>query len=70
LGLLVSASFLFIGLILFFFLAPLFSDRLFDWSEVITVLGMGLICFIPTGIYWWGVVKSSKAQLSMGEENV
>lgn len=59
LGLLVAASFLFIGLVLFFFIAPLVSDRLFDWTEVITILVMGLICFIPTGIFWRGVVKSS-----------
>ena len=58
LGLLVSASFLFIGLILFFFLAPLVSDRPFDWIEVITVLVMGLLCFVPTGIYWRGVIQS------------
>jgi hypothetical protein len=58
LGLLVAASFLFIGLILFFFIAPLVSDRLLDWIEVITVLGMGLICFIPTGIYWRGIIKN------------
>jgi hypothetical protein len=59
LGLLVSASFLFIGLILFFFLAPLVSDRPFDWIEVITVLAMGLICFIPTGLFWRGIARSS-----------
>ncbi len=50
LGLLVAASFLFLGLILFFFIAPLVAERAFDWIEVITVLVMGLICFIPTGI--------------------
>ena len=58
LGLLVAASFLFIGLVLFFFIAPLVADRAFDWIEVITVLVMGLICFFPTGIFWRGVVRS------------
>jgi hypothetical protein len=58
LGLLVSASFLFIGLVLFFFITPLVSDRPFDWVEVITVLGMGLVCFVPTGIFWRGVVRN------------
>ena len=58
LGLLVAASFLFIGLILYFFLAPMLVGRLFDWAEVITVLMMGLICFIPTGMFWRGVIKS------------
>lgn len=59
LGLLVAASFLFLGLVLFFFIAPLVSDRPFDWIEVITVLGMGLICFVPTGLFWRGVLKSN-----------
>jgi hypothetical protein len=54
LGLLVAASSLFLGLVLFFFFAPLVSSRPFDWVEVITVLGMGLICFIPTAIYCRG----------------
>ena len=58
LGMLVAASFLFLGLVLFFFIAPLVSNRPFDWAEVITVLAMGLICFIPTGLFWRGVVKS------------
>lgn len=56
LGLLVAASFLFLGLILFFFLAPLLVGRPFDWVEVITVLVMGLIAFVPTGLFWKGVV--------------
>ena len=60
LGLLVAVSSLFIGLILFFFIAPLVADRAFDWIEVITVLVMGLICFVPTGIFWRGVVKRER----------
>jgi hypothetical protein len=58
LGLLVAASFLFLGLILFFFLAPLVAGRPFDWIEVIIVLAMGLICFIPTGLFWRGIARS------------
>ena len=63
LGLLVAASFLFLGLVLFFFIAPLVTDRPFDWIEVITVLAMGLICFVPTGIFWRGVVRSDPKTL-------
>lgn len=63
LGLLVAASFLFLGLVLFFFIAPLVSDRPFDWIEVNTVLGMGLVCFIPTGIFWRGVVRSTSIKV-------
>jgi hypothetical protein len=58
LGLLVAASFLFLGLILFFFLAPLLVARPFDWVEVITVLVMGLVAFIPTALYWRGIASS------------
>lgn len=58
LGLLIAASFLFIGLILFFFLAPFLTARPFDWTEVFTVLVMGLICFVPAGLYWRGIPKS------------
>ncbi len=61
LGLLVAASFLFLGLVLFFFIAPLVAGRAFDWIEVSTVLAMGLICFIPTGLFWRGVVRSERS---------
>ena len=70
LGLLAAASLLFIGLILFFFIAPLVSGRVFDWSEVIAVLAMGLICFVPTVIYWRGVVRSSTQYHLEAEEYV
>jgi hypothetical protein len=58
LGLLIAASSLFIGLILFFFVAPLLTDRPFDWIEVVTVLVMGMICFIPAFLYWRGAARS------------
>ena len=62
LGLLLAASSLFIGLILFFFFAPLVSARPFDWIEVITVLVMGLIGFVPTGLYWKGAMRSFRGE--------
>ncbi len=58
LGLLLAASSLFIGLILFFFIAPLLTDRPFDWIDVITVFIMGMISFVPTGLFWRGIVQS------------
>lgn len=58
LGLLLAASSLFIGLILFFFFAPLLTGRGFDWIEVLTVFVMGMICFIPTFLFYRGVVRS------------
>lgn len=61
LGLLVAASSLFVGLILFFFLAPVLVGRTFDWVEVTTVLGMGFIAFVPTGLFLRGVLKSQSS---------
>ena len=58
LGLLLAASSLFLGLILFFLFAPFISGRAFDWVEVATVLVMGMIAFLPTGLFWSGVQKS------------
>ncbi len=58
LGFLLAASSLFIGLILFFFIAPLLTDRPFDWIDVLTVFLMGLICFVPTALFCRGVVRS------------
>mgnify|MGYP001029008747 FL=1 len=62
LGLLLAASSLFIGLILYFFLAPLISGRFFDWFEVLTVSVMGMICFVPSYLFIKGVVRSEKAR--------
>lgn len=58
LGLLLAASSLFIGLILFFFIAPLLTARPFDWIEVLTVFIMGMISFVPTALFCRGVIRS------------
>jgi hypothetical protein len=58
-----AASSLFIGLILFFFFAPLLSDRGFDWSEVLTVLFLSLIGFVPTALFCRGVIRSQVQDL-------
>ena len=62
LGLLLAASSLFVGLILYFLLAPLISGRFFDWFEVLTVSVMGMICFVPCYLFIKGVVRSEKAR--------
>ena len=63
-GLLVATNSLFIGLVAFFFIAPFVSDRRFDWNEVASVLVMALFCFIPTGVFLWGVLDSSSVSES------
>jgi hypothetical protein len=63
LGLLLAASSLFIGLILYFFFAPLLTGRALDWVEVLTVFVMGLICFGPTFLFLRGVVRGQKKEM-------
>lgn len=56
LGLLLAASALFVGLILYFFFAPLLIGGSLDWVEVMTVFVMGMICFVPTFLFLRGAV--------------
>jgi hypothetical protein len=55
LGLLFAASMLFIGLILLLVLQPVLTDAPFALTDVIVVSLMGLVCFIPTGLFMRGV---------------
>ena len=56
LGLLFAGSMLFIGLILILILQPLLTEATFVLTDVIVVFVMGLICFVPFGLYLRGVV--------------
>ena len=60
LGLLFAGSMLFIGLIMFLLLQPVLTDAPFDVAGVIVVSIMGLICFIPFGLFMRGVVSKGK----------
>lgn len=60
LGFLMAASSLFIGLILYFFFAPALTGREFDMVEVLTVLVMGMICFVPSFAYIRGILRGQK----------
>lgn len=57
-GLLFQGSMLFIGLIVWMLLAPLMTGAPFVPVDVIVIFIMGLICFIPFGLFVRGVVKS------------
>ena len=59
LGLLFAASMLFIGLIIFLLLQPVLTNAPFVFADVFAVLIMGLICFIPFGLFLRGVTSSS-----------
>lgn len=61
LGLLFVGSVLFLGLILVLVLQPVLLDAPFKPFDVIVVLIMGMICFIPFGLYLRGVVNRDSA---------
>jgi hypothetical protein len=60
LGLLFQASMLFIGLIFFMLIQPLFTETLFSLLDLVVVTVMGLICFIPFGLFVRGVLANEK----------
>lgn len=56
LGLLFQASMLFIGLIIFLLLQPFLTAAPFALVDVLVVLVMGMVCFIPFVLFVRGVV--------------
>jgi len=56
-GLLFQASMLFVGVIGFLFLQPLLTAAPFALNDVIVLTVMGLICFVPFGLFVRGVVS-------------
>lgn len=57
-GLLFLGSMLFIGLLVFFILQPLLTNTPFPVIDFVVVLVMGLICFVPFGLFVRGVLSS------------
>ena len=60
LGLLFQGSMLFIALIIFLLLQPLLTSAPFAIVDVIVVFVMGLICFIPFGLFVRGAISKDK----------
>ena len=58
LGLLFQASMLFIGLIIYMLIQPSLTGVSTSVNDVIVVLIMGMICFIPFGLFVRGIVRS------------
>jgi hypothetical protein len=56
-GLLFQASMLFIGLLVFFVLQPFLTATPFPSEDFVAVLVMGLVCFIPFGLFVRGVLS-------------
>jgi hypothetical protein len=55
-GLLFQASMLFVGLLVFFLLQPWLAGVPFPAVDFVVILVMGLICFIPLGLFVRGVL--------------
>jgi hypothetical protein len=56
-GLLFTASMLFIGLLVFFILQPFTAGAAFPAADFVVILAMGLVCFIPTGLFLRGAAR-------------
>lgn len=60
LGLLFQGSMLFIGLLVFFLLQPVLAGVPFPLEDFVVILVMGMIFFIPFGLFVRGVLVTSK----------
>lgn len=60
LGLLFSASMLFLGLILFLIIQPLITPAVLSMIDIVVVVVMAVIFSIPFGLYLRGVIQSGK----------
>lgn len=56
-GLLFQASMLFIGLLIFFILQPYLTNTPFPLTDFVVVFVMGLVCFVPFGLFVRGVLS-------------
>lgn len=59
-GLLFQGSMLFVGLLAYFVLQPVLSSLPFPAPDFIVILVMGLICFVPLGLFVRGVMAAEK----------
>lgn len=60
-GLLFQASMLFVGLLSFFILQPFVAGVPFPLEDFVVVLVMGLVCFVPFGLFLRGVIKTENS---------
>jgi hypothetical protein len=58
LGWLFQASLLFIGLIVFLIIEPLFAANPIPWMDILVVTLMGLMVFFPTWLFWRGAISA------------
>ncbi len=60
-GLLFQASMLFVGLLVFFILQPVLAGMPFPIQDFAVVAVMGLVCFIPFGLFVRGAISGGNA---------
>jgi hypothetical protein len=61
LGLLFQASMLFIGLIVFLIIQPLLNSTPFLLFDIFVIFIMGLVCFIPFGLFIRGIMTKDNS---------
>jgi hypothetical protein len=59
LGLLFQGSMLFVALLVFFILQPFLTATPFPLTDFVVILVMGLVCFVPFGLFVRGVLKGA-----------
>lgn len=62
LGWLFQGSMLFVALIIFLLLQPLLTGTPYATTDVIVIAVMGLVCFIPFGMFVRGAIKTHSAR--------
>jgi hypothetical protein len=51
---------LFVGLLIFFILQPFVTGAPFPLVDFVVILVMGLVVFIPFGLFWRGLIMAGK----------
>lgn len=59
-GLILQASLLFVGLLIYFILQPIVANSPFLLEEFIVIFFMGWVCYIPLGLFVRGIIMRSK----------
>lgn len=61
-GLLFQASMLFVALLVYFTLQPLIAGVPFPVEDFVVILVMGLVCFVPFGLFVRGIVRQQSRE--------
>jgi hypothetical protein len=59
-GLILQASLLFVGLLIYFFLQPIVANSPFPLEDFIVIFFMGWVCYIPFVLFVRGIITRSK----------